>query len=224
MISFLLLLAANSSSRGSASHQTPTRTSRNADWNSRTASGAVLLSESHFESNLFNPTHPAWKDKSAMEFLHEAWLQICQLLIGRCDTCRAQCTSTSAEKLVSAYRCSLGLPVLGMAAAFHTSDIGVDVSSRWGAVRTKGRPSTPDLAFREQYRTMIQNSVSSPIAPRNSISCRKNHRESTTGGYTPPLKDDGSVIERKGFMVRNRIVRSTHTLTHVHANHVLRSG
>lgn len=118
-----------------------------------------------------------------------------------CDTCRAECTNSDAEGLVDTYRCSVGLPVLGMAAAFHTSDIGVDISGRWGAVRTKGRPPTPDTAYQEQYRTMVQNSVSAPIAPRNSISCRKSHRESTVGGYTPPLKDDGNHIERKGFMV-----------------------
>lgn len=118
-----------------------------------------------------------------------------------CDTCRAECTNSEAESLVSAYRCSLGLPVLGMAAAFHSSDIGVDIASRYGAIRTQGRPPTPNTAFQEQYRTMIQNSVSSPVAPRNSISCRKSHAESSVGGYTAPLKDDGKVVQRVGYMV-----------------------
>ena len=42
----------------------------------------------------------------------------------RCDTCKAECTSSTARSLVSAYKCSLGLPTLGMAAAIHSSDVG----------------------------------------------------------------------------------------------------
>ena len=42
----------------------------------------------------------------------------------RCDTCKAECTSNTFRSLVSSYRCSLGLPTLGMAAAFHSSDVG----------------------------------------------------------------------------------------------------
>lgn len=42
----------------------------------------------------------------------------------RCDTCKAECTSSAARSVVSAYKCSLGLPTLGMAAAMHSSDVG----------------------------------------------------------------------------------------------------
>jgi len=33
------------------------------------------------------------------------------------------------------------------------------------------------------------------------LSCRKSHRESSTGGYTPPLKTDGDFVERAGYLV-----------------------
>jgi hypothetical protein len=88
-----------------------------------------------------------------------------------CDACSAECTSIAALLLVSAYKCSLGLPTLGMAAAFHSSDVGVDIAHRWGAKRTDGRPASPDAAYQEQYRVMVQNSLDTPIAPRNCKSC-----------------------------------------------------
>lgn len=84
-----------------------------------------------------------------------------------CDACGAECTSSSARSLVSAYRCSLGLPVIGMVASFHSSDVGVDVRNRWGSKRTEGRPAAPDDSFQEAYRTMVQNRIDTPIAPRN---------------------------------------------------------
>ena len=37
--------------------------------------------------------------------------------------------------------------------------------------------------------------------PSAGLSCRKSHRESSTGGYTPPLNKDGDFIERKGYLV-----------------------
>jgi len=101
----------------------------------------------------------------------------------------------------STYRCSVGLPTVGLAAAFHSSDIGLDISFRYGAIRKEQRPPAPDLAWQEQFHTMVNNRIDSPIAPRNSVSCRKSHRESTTGGYTPPLKPNGEPLERSGFMV-----------------------
>ena len=118
-----------------------------------------------------------------------------------CDACGAECTNNGARSLVSAYRCSLGLPVLGMSASFHSSDVGVDVHNRWGSKRTEGRPSAPDDSFQEAYRTMVQNSVDKPIAPRNALSCRKPHRESSIGSYTSPLNDEGKPVQRKGFTV-----------------------
>ena len=91
-----------------------------------------------------------------------------------CDSCAADCTSLTALLLVSAYKCSLGLPTLGLAASFHSSDIGTDISHRWGAKRIEGRPPAPGDSFQEQYRTMVQNRIDNPIAPRN---CKSLHLE-----------------------------------------------
>lgn len=142
-----------------------------------------------------------------------------------CDTCKAECTNAAARVVTSTYRCSIGLPTVGLTAAFHATDIGLDVASRYGSIRTEGRPPAPDLAWQEQFRTMVSNDISAPIAPRNStpiphhlvsvatprslylpllcagVSCRKSHRESSTGGYTPPLKTNGESVERVGYIV-----------------------
>ena len=48
-------------------------------------------------------------------------LQHCAI---ECDTCKAECTSAAVRAAASAYRCSVGLPTVGLTAAFHTSDIG----------------------------------------------------------------------------------------------------
>ena len=119
----------------------------------------------------------------------------------RCDACKAECTSEAARQIVSAWKCSFGIPGLGLAVAFHSSDIGVDISHRYGAKRTEGRPAVPDTSYREMYHTMVQNNVDAPIAPRNSISCRRAHEESAIGSYHPPLNDRGEPIERSGHHI-----------------------
>tara|TARA_B100001113_G_scaffold262760_1_gene217685 strand:- start:43 stop:552 length:510 start_codon:yes stop_codon:yes gene_type:complete len=63
------------------------------------------------------------------------------------------------------------------------------------------RPANPSISWNEKYRILVQNSVDAPYAPRNSISCRKPHRESNTGAFHPPLDEDGHPVERKGFHV-----------------------
>lgn len=92
-------------------------------------------------------------------------LELCGL---ECDVCKAECTSPAARDLVSTWKCIAGMPVLGLMTAFHESDIGQDISYRWSAKRTEGRPSNPNDAFQEQYRTLIQQPrIDQPIAPRN---------------------------------------------------------
>ena len=118
-----------------------------------------------------------------------------------CDSCAAECTSAAARNLVSAWRCSFGMPVLGIMAAMQVTDQGVEIANRWGADRTRGLIATPDDAWTEQFRTLVQNSVDRPRIARSAISCRKSHRESSTGGFVPTLDDDGKHIARQGFMV-----------------------
>jgi hypothetical protein len=118
-----------------------------------------------------------------------------------CDTCKAQCTNKLVKDLSSLHYCGLGLETSGINAAIASSDAGFDIKNRWGAERTRGREARPERVWYEQYRVLIQNSIDAPVAPRNSISCRKAHAESTTGDYVPPLDKQGNVIQRKGFMV-----------------------
>jgi hypothetical protein len=85
--------------------------------------------------------------------------------------------------------------------ASQLTDAGQNVVQRHGAKRTEGRPPIPDEAWAEQWDLLINNDVEHPRLPRNGVSCRKPHRESTYGHYTPSLNDDGEPIMRSGFMV-----------------------
>mgnify|MGYP004273626049 CR=1 FL=1 len=84
-----------------------------------------------------------------------------------CDGCQSECTSAAAKAVVDMARCTIGLPRLGIEAALHSSDIGVEVRNRWGAKRTENRIANPREAWSEQYNTMIQNRIDKPIVPRN---------------------------------------------------------
>ena len=118
-----------------------------------------------------------------------------------CDACGAQCVSKGVREVISVARCTVALPILGTIQALHSSDVGLDIAHRWGAVRHSNRPAQPSDSWEEKYRVIVQNSVDTPAAPRNSLSCRRPHRESSVGTFTPPLDEDGHPVERKGFHV-----------------------
>ena len=50
-----------------------------------------------------------------------ARIERCELT---CDSCAAECTNKAARELVSAWRCSVGLPVMGTFLAMSVSDQG----------------------------------------------------------------------------------------------------
>lgn len=118
-----------------------------------------------------------------------------------CDTCKAFCSNSAARGVKDAWICTFGQPTLGIAAASQISDVGQHIITRHGAQRTKGRPPIPEEAWKEQFDLIVNNNVDSPRVPRNSISCRKEHRESRNGHYRPHLDDKGEPILRSGFMV-----------------------
>ena len=128
-----------------------------------------------------------------------------------CTTCDALCTDPVVRELVRGHKCAAGFPGLGMQLAFHESDAGFDIRNRWSADRKNGKEAWPERAFIEQFHVLIQNSITKPSAPRNSISCRRPHRESTFGAYVPPLDNNGDLIERKGFMVPCETDSDCHT-------------
>jgi hypothetical protein len=119
-----------------------------------------------------------------------------------CDTCVKQCTSPLARTLNTLYKCSIGLPVVGINVAARISDQGTDAMKRHGAIRRQGRKPTPESVYPEIHSTLINNDIAYPRVARNSISCRKAHRESIYGRYQPPLDDEGNTRQREGFHVR----------------------
>ena len=97
--------------------------------------------------------------------------------------------------------CSVHLPVLGITAATRVSDAGQEISYGHGSIRTEGRSPTPETSYLEIYNVLVNNDIEQPLINRNSISCRRPHRESRNGKYTPPLESSGKPKKRSGFMV-----------------------
>lgn len=79
-----------------------------------------------------------------------------------------------------------------------------EIGRRWGADRVDGREAAPDQSYEEEFRVVVANSIDKPRAPRNAISCRKDHVESSIGDYVPTLDQKGHPILRNGFMVECR--------------------
>lgn len=118
----------------------------------------------------------------------------------RTDVCDAFCTSGTARAAADVIACSINLPTLGITAAAHVSDAGQQISYGHGSIRTKGRPPTPETAYLEQYNVIVNNDIDQPLINRDSVSCRRPHRESRNGRYTPPLETSGKPRKRNGFM------------------------
>lgn len=118
------------------------------------------------------------------------------------DTCNAFCTSGVARSIAQTYKCTIDLPVLGIATATRVSDAGQYIAYGHGAIRKTGRKPTPENVYLEQYNVLIQNNVEHPLINRESVSCRRPHRESRNGKYTSPLDNQGKPKAKNGFMVR----------------------
>ena len=92
-----------------------------------------------------------------------------------CDACGAHCVNRAVREIVSVAKCTVALPILGMVQAMHSSDLGTDIGYRWGAKRDANRPAQPSNSWEEKYRTLVQNSVDAPMAPRNCNSRALEH-------------------------------------------------
>ena len=118
-----------------------------------------------------------------------------------CDRCRFQCNNPLARTIATTWACTAGLPTLGIAAAARISDAGVDIHMRHGANRLTGKPAIPEVVWPETHEILIGNDVAYPRVPRDSISCRKAHPESTYGHYVPGLDNKGRPKKREGYHV-----------------------
>lgn len=118
-----------------------------------------------------------------------------------CDVCEGFCASGLARGIKDTIKCTIDLPTLGIVAAARTSDAGQQIEYGHGAIRKNGRPPTPETAYLEQYDILVNNDLDRPKINRDSVSCRRPHRESRTGRFVPPLDETGKPKKRVGFMV-----------------------
>jgi len=144
------------------------------------------------------PDYPAFQSAETCRFEVSKRNLTCHT---ECDTCKAYCSNNVARNLKDAVVCTFQQPTLGLAVASQISDAGQHILTKHGSKRTSGRPPIPEDAWKEQFALLVNNDVDSPRVPRNSVSCRKNHRESTGGHYRNHLDVNGEPIARTGFMV-----------------------
>ena len=154
----------------------------------------AFCSSAFFRSRLTGET------RTSSECLEELFARNRSCYIS-CDRCDSQCTDPSLRAVANTWLCSAGQPVMGIFAASQVSDVGFDITTRHGSDRRRGKPPIPESAWKEQFHTLVANSISHPIVPRASVSCRKAHREDTYGAYTPPLDLQGKPLTRVGFHV-----------------------
>lgn len=154
--------------------------------------------ESKFFRSRVVPDEPGFSSAEACRFEIAKRNRTCYV---GCDTCNAFCSNGIARGIKDAWICTFGQPTLGIAAAVQISDAGQHIQTRHGSQRRKGRPPIPEDSWKEQFDIIINNNVASPRVPRNSVSCRKQHRESRDGHYQPHLNDQGEPILRTSFMV-----------------------
>lgn len=107
-----------------------------------------------------------------------------------CDRCQFQCNNALARAVATAWKCSAGLPTLGINAAARISDVGVDIHMRHGAVRTTGKGSIPEVVWPETHETLVQNDVTHPKVPRDCVQMGLRTEAGTTPG--PPDEADTS--------------------------------
>ena len=133
-----------------------------------------------------------------------------------CDVCNAFCTNRLARFAKDAVVCTFGLPTLGITTASRISDQGQQISYGHGSNRQSGRAPIPEDSYLEQFDTLVSNDISNPRLNRNSVSCRREHRESRTGHFVPPLDNNGRPRKRTGFMVACNTDSDCHSRCRAH--------
>ncbi|MGZ0213468.1 MAG: hypothetical protein ACKVI4_13445 [Actinomycetales bacterium] len=89
--------------------------------------------------------------------------------------------------------------MVGGRLCMSTSDAGQVTGSMHGAVRETGYIGVPEKMWSEHYETCVHNPHGR--VSRNAISCRRPHRSSPMGHWTPGFTDRGALSTRTGYMV-----------------------
>jgi hypothetical protein len=116
-----------------------------------------------------------------------------------CPQCTSECTYPAAGAIATVLKCTVANSRLAFLYCAHVTDAGQLVMASHGAVRGDGKLAVPERLQKHLYRACHNNKEG--IVQRDSVSCRKTHRNSPMGHFTPGFDSNGNPIARSGFMV-----------------------
>ena len=116
-----------------------------------------------------------------------------------CSPCISPCNYPVARTLASIFRCVDGQKHLGFLHYYMNSDAGQLARSMHGAIRKDSYKAVPEKLGAHLYHIGHYNPKG--YLQRDSISCRRENRNSPMARFVPGFDDEGMPVSRSGFMV-----------------------
>lgn len=119
-----------------------------------------------------------------------------------CPECSSACTWSGMQTAMDIVRCMLPSSIFTYTYALQVTDAGQLARSLHGAIRGENYKAVPDNL---RAHALLFHDNPSGLVQRDSVSCRKEHREAPVGRFVPGFDDDtGNPIARTGYMVSCR--------------------
>lgn len=117
-----------------------------------------------------------------------------------CPPCRSQCTKPWARVAADVVRCVLPTEQAAFYYCLEVTDAGQLASALHGAVRGEEVKPVPEKLFEHAYRICHNNPEG--LVQRDSVSCRKEQRDSPVGKFVPGFDPkSGNPVARDGYIV-----------------------
>ena len=117
-----------------------------------------------------------------------------------CEQCTSQCTYRSAKAAAGVVKCTIARDQLGFNNCLQTTDAGQLARASHGAIRGENYIAVPERLAAHAYHICHNNPKG--YVQRDSISCRKEARNSPMGRFTPGFNQKtGNPVSRAGYIV-----------------------
>lgn len=117
-----------------------------------------------------------------------------------CSQCTAQCTYPTAKAVASVLKCTVARGQLAFTNCLQTTDAGQLARASHGAIRSENYIAVPERLAAHAYKICHWNPDG--YVQRDSVSCRREHRNSPMGKFTAGFNTKtGNPISRAGYMV-----------------------
>ena len=117
-----------------------------------------------------------------------------------CEPCTYQCTYPTARSVANSLKCTVAQERGGFNYCLQVSDAGQLARASHGAIRGENYIATPQKLAAHAYKICHNNQQG--YVQRDSVSCRKEHRNSPMGRFTQGFSTKtGNPVARDGFMV-----------------------